>query len=111
RPRDPHRVDGVPAVLLQHPLRAVDRELEWLRRPRRQIDELDELLILVAAHVREALDLPGHHGREAIARRAPGPPVGHRDRLPGLVPGELAGRYRRRRRADVRPEREETIES
>src|SRR4051812_40559148 len=45
RPRDVHGIDGVPAVLPQELLRAVDRELERLRRARRQIDELDELLI------------------------------------------------------------------
>ncbi len=37
-------------------------------------------------------------------------PVVDRDRLPGLVPGEIADRNRRRGRADVRTEREQAIE-
>src|SRR2546426_5285165 len=110
RARHGHRVDRVPAVLLQELLRTVDRELESLRRPRRQLDELDELLILVATHVGEALDLPRHDAREEIAWVHVGAPVADRDRLPRLVPRELASRNRRGRRADVRPEREQTIE-
>src|SRR5690349_5605752 len=53
-----HGIDGLPAVLTQQLLRSVDGELEALRRPRRQIDEAHELLILVAADVGEAFDLP-----------------------------------------------------
>src|SRR5438309_1979473 len=49
RLRDAHRIDGRPAVVAKKSLRAVDRELEGLRRPRGQIDVLDELLVLVAA--------------------------------------------------------------
>src|SRR5207249_9320306 len=57
RARNRHGVDGVPAELPQQLLRSVDGELERLRRPRRHLHELDELLILVAADVGEALDL------------------------------------------------------
>jgi hypothetical protein len=52
---------------------------------RRQVDELDELLILVAADVGEAFDLPGHDGREAVASGRDRAPVVQRDGLPGLV--------------------------
>ena len=38
------------------------------------------------------------------------PEIGH-DRLPGLVPGELAGRHVGRRRADVGAEREQAVEA
>ena len=110
RARDVHRVDGLPAVLPQQGLRPVDRELERLRRAGREIDELDELLILVAADIREAFNLPRHHARKVIARRRRCLPVVERHRLPRLVPGEGAGRYRGRGGADVRSEREQVIE-
>src|SRR4029077_21043919 len=89
-------------------------KLEALWRLRRQIDELHELLILVAPDVGEALDLPGHDTRKPIARpdrsNAARDPVIQRDRLPGLVPGERPGRNRRRRGADIRAECEEVVE-
>ena len=112
RARHRHGVDRVPAELPQQLLRSVDGELERLRRPRRHVHELDELLILVAADVGEALDLPGHHRGEAIPRRGVRAPVGHGHRLPGFVPAERAGRNRAGGGgADVGAEGEEMIEA
>ena len=110
RARHTHRVHRAPAVLAQQLLRSVDGELKRLRCLRRQIDEADELLILVAADVGEAFDLPGHHAGEVAAGRDGRAPVVEGHRLPGFVPRELAGRNRGRSRADVRAERKEMIE-
>src|SRR5947208_17049321 len=95
----------------QQLLRAVDRELEGLHRLRWKVQIFEEFLILVAADIREAFDLPGHHGRQAVLRHAVGPPGVEGDGLPGLMPSEVADRNRRCRSADVCAKREETIEA
>ena len=109
--RHAHRVDCRPAMLAQQPLRAVDRQLERLAGARRQVDEADELLILVAADVGEALDLPRHDAGEPIARRDVRPPVLQRHRLPRLVPREPTDWHGGRRRPDIGAEREEMGET
>src|ERR1700684_4512918 len=48
-----HGVDRRPSMLPQQGLRSIDRQLERLRRPGREIKVFDELLILVAADVGE----------------------------------------------------------
>ena len=106
-----HRVDRRPAVLAQQFVGPVDGQLETRRGARRQVDEPDELPVLVAVDVREALRLPGHDGGEAVAGRwAVGTPQAGHDRLPGLVPREPAGRDIAGRGTDVGAEREEVIE-
>ena len=111
RTRDMHRIHRVPPVLAQHLLRPVDRELEALGCARRQVEVLQELLVLVASDVGEAFDLPGHDAGEPLARRFRRAPVVDRDRLPGVVPGEGAGGHRRAIGADVRTEGEQVIEA
>src|SRR5207249_4758776 len=94
RARYPHRVHRSPAVLAQQLLRSVDGELKWLRGLRRQIDEADELLILVAADVGEAFDLPGHRARTTIRPRD-SKTNPRRRRTRGRRPRLCRGRFRR----------------
>ncbi len=112
RARHAHRIHGGPAVAAQELLRAVDGQLDALRRARGQVENLQELAILVPVDVGEALDLPGHDGGEAITRRSRlGMPQIGDHRLPRLVPRQPAGRHVASRRADVGAEREEVSEA
>ena len=111
RTRDAHRVDRRPSVLAKQSLRPVHSQLEPLNGVSGKVDEPQELAILVAIDVREALGLPGHHGREPVSagRRVGAPEIGN-DWLPRLVPGEPAGGHVRGRRPDVGAEREQAVE-
>src|SRR4029434_3989608 len=98
-------------VLWQDELVCSEGQVQWLRRAGWQIDELHEFLVLVSADVCKAFNLPRHDCREAFARRRRGGPLLERHGLPCLVPDKRASGNRRRRRTDVRAEREEPIET
>ena len=89
-------------------MRPIDRQLEPWTGARGQIEKPQELDVLVAADVREALDRPAHDGRVAVAlRRLVRPPQRGHDRLPRLLPAEVSRRHGAPVGPDVRSEREQ----
>src|SRR5712691_5775170 len=111
RAGDAHRVDRRPPVLAEQSLRSVHRHFEALKRVSGKIDEPDELAILVAVDVREALGLPRHHGGEPVSPgRGVCAPETADHWLPRLVPGEPTRGDVRGWRTDVGAEREQAVE-
>src|SRR3954447_804833 len=102
----------MPAVLLQEVHRTRYRQLDGNWRSSGQVQDLEKLLILVAADVLETLDLPRHDGREARARWFPcRTPFVEAHRLPGVFPVERRRRHRAGRGADVAAKGEQSVEA
>src|SRR4051794_29386401 len=92
--------------------RTIDGKLEWNLRPRRQVENLGKLLILIPADRPEAFKLPAHHRRETRSRRlGRRQPLIHAHRLPGMLPLKARRRHAASRGSNISPKREEPVES
>src|SRR5215212_6101654 len=99
-------------MLAQKILRPVHGQLDWHFRLSGQIEDLQKLLILIAANRTEAFDFPSHYRGEAWPRRlCIRQPLVHAYGLPRMLPLERGNRHGAARRADVAAEGEQRVES